>query len=181
MRTSKRKSNKYNFDRANLDKRVDQFFEVGKQFVDGVSGTRPGSRKKSSLREFSRRNVKNVGNWVSNKMDSFFEDDYEDWEDDNVDEFKSFTRNSDDREYLSFPKKRPLEAVSLRSRNILNEQKRLSPSNDISNKEWEDDSFFQINKWKRSSDQFEDQNFDQQSQARSAKVRNFPRSRRRRT
>ena len=28
-----------------LERRMDQWFETGRQFVDGVSGTRPGQRK----------------------------------------------------------------------------------------------------------------------------------------
>tara|TARA_Y100001933_G_scaffold85058_1_gene86321 strand:+ start:68 stop:436 length:369 start_codon:yes stop_codon:yes gene_type:complete len=106
MRSSRRKLNNRS-DVANFDKKIDQFFEAGKQIVDGFSGARPGTRKKSSFRDFSRRNVKNVGNWVTDKVDSFFEDDFEEWNNDDADiEEKDF----------SFQGKRPLEAISLRSK-----------------------------------------------------------------
>ena len=32
------------FDRNIVDKQVDKIFETGRQFVDGVSGARPGKR-----------------------------------------------------------------------------------------------------------------------------------------
>ena len=83
---SSRKNNRNNSEKLNLERKVDQFIEVSRQFVDGVSGTRPGQRKSRSMKEFSKRNVNNVTQWVSKKVDSFFEDpDYykneDDWDD----------------------------------------------------------------------------------------------------
>ena len=87
-------------------------------------------KRNTAFQEISRRNVKKVGRWVSDKMDMFFEEDdwsyqensYEDEQD-----IKSFSRESffiDDEKPFS---KRPLEALSLRQPKSLkmNEQKKL--------------------------------------------------------
>jgi len=183
MRSSRRKLNNRT-DRVNFDKKIDQFFEAGKQIADGFSGARPGARKRSSFRDFSRRNVKNVGNWVTDKMDSFFEDDYEEWANDNVDEeenqFKSFRRSINPEQDFSCHGKRPLQAISLRLQDdVVEQQKRLAPSKDDSNQDWEEDSFFQTNKWKRPSHRKDDSLLDQKSNnKRISTARNFPRSRR---
>ena len=47
MNSRKPRNFRNNFDRTILDKQVDKIFETGRQFVDGVSGSRPG--KKLSL------------------------------------------------------------------------------------------------------------------------------------
>ena len=183
MKSSRRKLNNRS-DRVNFDKKIDQFFEAGKQIADGFSGARPGTRKKSSFRELSRRNVRNVGNWVTDKIDSFFEDEFEEWNNDDIDidakEFKSFRRGGDVQEDFSFQGKRPLEAISLRSKDkIIDQQKKLAPSKDYSNQDWEDDSFFQTNKWKRPFHKKDESHLDQTSDSkRISAVRNFPRSRR---
>ena len=183
MRSSRRKLNNRS-DGVNLDQRFEQIFEAGKQIADGFSGTRPGTRKRQSFRDFSRRNVKNVGNWVTDKMDSFFEDDFEEWSNDDIDiyekEFKSFSRGPDADEDFSSLEKRPLEAISLRSKeNIVEKQKRLAPSNNDTNQDWAEDSFFQINKWQRPSQKKDDCHLDQKSETKRLSIgRNLPRSRR---
>ena len=183
MRSSRRKLNNRS-DGVNFDQRFEQFFEAGRQIADGFSGARPGTRRRQSFRDFSRRNVRNVGNWVTDKMDSFFEDDFEEWSNDDIEidekEFKSYSRGPDAEEDFSYQEKRPLEAISLRLKdNIVEQQKRLAPSKDDSNQDWEEDSFFQINKWKRSSHKKHDSSFDQKSEnKRISSARNFPRSRR---
>tara|TARA_B100000575_G_scaffold230838_1_gene191859 strand:- start:930 stop:1493 length:564 start_codon:yes stop_codon:yes gene_type:complete len=184
MRSSKRQLNNNRSDGVNFDKKFEQFFEAGRQIADGFSGARPGTRKRSSFRNFSRRNVRNVGNWVTDKMDSFFEDDYEEWSNDDFGEdekeFKSFSGDTDSEENFFFEGKRPLEAISLRSKDkIFTQQKILAPSKDNSNQEWEEDSFFQTNKWQRPSHKKEDSKMDQKfKNKRSQTSRNFPRSRR---
>ena len=183
MRSSRRKLNNRS-DGVNFDQRFEQIFEAGRQIADGFSGTRPGSRKRQSFRDFSRRNVRNVGNWVTDKMDSFFEDDFEEWGNDDIDidekEFKSFRRSCDAEEDFSYQGKRPLEAISLRSKDkIIDQQKKLAPSKDYSNQDWEEDSFFQTNKWKRPSHKKDESLLDQKSDnKRISASRNFPRSRR---
>ena len=183
MKSSRRKLNNRS-DGVNFDQRFEQIFEAGRQIADGFSGTRPGTRKRQSFRDFSRRNVRNVGNWVTDKMDSFFEDDFEEWSNDDIEidekEFKSYSRGPDAEEDFSFQEKRPLEAISLRLKdNIVEQQKRLAPSKDDSNQGWEEDSFFQTNKWKRPSEKRDEYHLDQKSDFnRKSLGRNFPRSRR---
>ena len=104
MRSSRRKLNNRS-DGVNFDQRFEQIFEAGRQIADGFSGARPGTRKRQSFRDFSRRNVRNVGNWVTDKMDSFFEDDFEEWSNDDIEidekEFKSYSRGPDAEEGFS--------------------------------------------------------------------------------
>ena len=183
MRSSRRKLNNRS-DGVNFDQRFEQIFEAGRQIADGFSGTRPGTRKRQSFRDFSRRNVRNVGDWVTGKMDSFFDDDYEEWSNDEIDvdekKFKSFSRDPETEKDTSFQEKRPLEAISLRLKDkIVEQQKRLAPSKDDSNQGWEEDSFFQTNKWKRPSEKRDEYHVDQKSNVnRKSLGRNFPRSRR---
>ena len=184
MRSSRRKLNKNRSDGVNFDTKFEQFFETGRQIADGFSGARPGARKRSRLRDFSRKNVRNIGNWVTDKMDSFLEDDYEEWSNESFEadenQFKSFRRSINYEENASSQGKRPLEAISLRSKdNIFEQQKRLAPSKDDSNQGWEEDSFFQTNKWKRSSEKRDEYHSDQKSDVKRKSLgRNFPRSRR---
>ena len=179
MEISKRKLNKNNF-----DQRVDQLFQAGRQLVDGVSGTRPGVRRRTSFSEFSRRNVKSVGHWVNNKMDTLFEDNDEEWDNEETHrrdrELKSFRHKEKDFEKISSTSKRPLEAISLRAKdNINNDQKKLPSSGFLKSDTWEDDEFFQINKWQRASEEIVESKSDERlNQNRNKKVRNFPRSRR---
>ena len=175
-----------NFDRTILDKQVDKIFETGRQFVDGVSGARPGKKRNTDFQEISRRNVKKVGRWVSDKMDMFFEEDdwsyqensYEDEQD-----IKSFSRESkfnDDEKPFS---KRPLEALSLRQPKSLqmNEQKKLPYGKSNSFDEWPDDSDLKVDRWQRSSEKINEINVNQDNpKSVSNNGRSIPRSRRRR-
>ena len=182
----RRRMNRHGFYKENLDKKVDQFIEVGRQFVDGVSGARPGSRKSTNLKDFSRKNIRNVGKWVNAQMENFLDDDYEDdWDDEERtsknDVFQSHIyedRNS--QAYTPFTSKRPLEAISLREpKNRLKEQKRLSYADDSSSQDWPIDSDFQVRKWQRSrqkTDELTRNNCDSNNK----QGRILPRSRRRR-
>ncbi len=183
MRSSRRKLNNRS-DGVNFDQRFEQIFEAGRQIADGFSGTRPGTRKRQSFRDFSRRKVRNVGDWVTDKMDSFFEDDFEEWSNDDIDiderEFKSFSRGANAEEDFAYKGKRPLEAISLRSKDkVIDQQKKLGPSKDYSDHDWEEDSFFQTNKWKRPSIQKgESRLYHKSDTRRISTARNYPRSRR---
>ena len=54
-----------------LDQRIDQWVETGRQFVDGVSGRRPGQRRGPMA-------LDSVGRWVGEKVEWLLEDD-DDW------------------------------------------------------------------------------------------------------
>ena len=107
------------FDRNIVDKQVDKIFETGRQFVDGVSGAKPGKRRNSDFQGITSKSVKKVGRWVSEKVDLFFDEDNDDWyDDDNFyddnSDIKTFTRESNSYESAKPSSKRPLEAISLR-------------------------------------------------------------------
>ena len=119
------------FDKNIVDKQVDKIFETGRQFVDGVSGARPGKRRNSDFQGITSKSVKKVGRWVSEKVDLFFDEDNDDWNDENFyddnSDIKTFSRESNSYEPAKQHSKRPLEAVSLRQPKNLQttEQKKL--------------------------------------------------------
>ena len=106
------------FDKNIVDKQVDKIFETGRQFVDGVSGARPGKRRNSDFQGITSKSVKKVGRWVSEKVDLFFDEDNDDWNDENFyddnRDIKTFSRESNSYESAKQHSKRPLEAISLR-------------------------------------------------------------------
>ncbi len=76
------------FDRNIVDKQFDKIFEnkifeTGRQFVDGVSGARPGKRRNLDFQGITSKSVKKVGKWVSEKVDLFFDEENYDWNDEN--------------------------------------------------------------------------------------------------
>ena len=183
MESSRIRNNKNNFEIGNLDKKVDQFFEAGRQFVDGVSGTRPGSRRRGRFNRLSRANVKDMGRWVSDKVDSIFEEDeFEEWEDDNENnnQFKYFSRGIEsESKKENFMNKRPLEARSLREANepTSSQSARLL----YSVEDWPEESDFKVNKWNRSNNEKEEINLEESNEInRIPKTKSFPKSRRRR-
>ena len=121
-----------------LERKMDQWFETGRQFVDGVAGNRPGQRR-SSGKSFSS-GLDNVGRWVGDKIDWFLEEE-DDWR-------EPWEMEKQEKEVNFSPKKRPLKAISLRTpksigpskgRNTMQEQEDL----------WPDESTFRVNRWER--------------------------------
>jgi len=87
------------FDRNIVDKQVDKICETGRQFVDGVSGARPGKRRNSDFQGITSKSVKKVGRCVSEKVDLFFDEDNDDeifYDDDS--DMKTFSRESNSYE-----------------------------------------------------------------------------------
>ena len=178
-----------NFDKNIIDKQVDKIFETGRQFVDGVSGARPGKKRNSDFQAISSKNVKKVGRWVSEKVDLFFDDENDAWYDeekfyDDTNDSKTFTRESTTSINTSrLDSKRPLEALSLRQpKNLsINEQKKLPYGKDDTSEDWPNDIDFKVDRWQRSSDLDSDKGGLQDKQRSGiSKGRNLPRSRRRR-
>ena len=182
MESSRRRNNKNNFEIGNLDRKVDQFLEAGRQFVDGVSGTRPGSRRRGRFNRLSRSNFNDVGRWVSDKVDSIFEEEeFDDWYDDTEtsNQFKYFSRGVDSgssRENLM--NKRPLTAKSLRELNKPaknNPERLLYPVDD-----WPEEDDFKVNNWQRSASESQEINLEKNNEmTRIPKTKSFPKSRRR--
>ncbi|MCR8539248.1 MAG: RNA helicase [Prochlorococcus marinus CUG1439] len=178
------------FDKNIVDKQVDKIFETGRQFVDGVSGARPGKRRNSDFQGITSKSVKKVGRWVSEKVDLFFDEDNDDWNDDWNDEnfyddksdFKTFSRASNSYESTKQNSKRPLEAISLRQPKDLQitEQKKLPYVKESNDEDWPDEMDFKVERWQRSSEKEKNISRDQLNQQVQSKPRNIPRSRRRR-
>jgi len=175
------------FDRNIVDKQVDRVFETGRQFFDGVSGARPGKRRNSDFQGITSKSVKKVGRWVSEKVDSFFDEDNDDWyDDDNFyddnSEIKTFTRQSNTSKSSKEHSKRPLEAISLRqTKNFQTiEQKKLPYGKEVNNEDWPDELDLKVERWQRSSEKENDTLRDKLNQRGGSKSRNLPRSRRRR-
>jgi len=173
------------FDRNIVDKQVDKIFETGRQFVDGVSGTRPGKRRNSDFQGITSKSVKKVGRWVSEKVDLFFDEDNDDWDDENFyddnSDIKTFSRESNSYESIKPNSKRPLEAISLRQAKNLEktEQKKLPYGKDSKDEDWPDEMDFKVERWQRASEK-DNKSIDQSNQQVQSKSRNLPRSRRRR-
>jgi len=146
------------FDKNIVDKQVDKIFESGRQFVDGVSGARPGKRRNSDFQGITSKGVKKVGRWVSEKVDLFFDEENDDWNDDNFyddnSDIKTFTRESNSYEFTKTYSKRPLEAISLRQPKNLQttEQKKLPYGKEIKDDDWPDDMDFKVERWQRDSE-----------------------------
>ena len=174
------------FDRNIVDKQVDKIFETGRQFVDGVSGARPGKRRNSDFQGITSKSVKKVGRWVSEKVDLFFDEENDDWNNENFyddqNDIKTFSRESNSYESTTQHSKRPLEALSLRQPKNLQttEQKKLPYGKEIKNDDWPDEMDFKVERWQRSSEKKNITSRDESNQRGQSKSRNLPRSRRRR-
>ena len=183
---SSRKNNRNNLDKLNFERKVDQFIEVGRQFVDGVSGTRPGKRRSTSIKELSKRKASNLTKWVNKKFDSIFdeEDDYDvdykdDWsyqlEEEQKDTIKPFHENEQSSRDLNTFQKKSLTAISLRVSET--KPKQLKATND----DWPESEVFQVNRWKRNSFNSESSNSQiHKNETINNKGRNLPKSSRRR-
>ncbi|MDC3041347.1 RNA helicase, partial [Prochlorococcus sp. AH-736-B08] len=127
-----------------------------------------------------------VGRWVSEKVDLFFDEDNDDWNDENFyddsRDIKTFSRESNSYEFIKTHSKRPLEAISLRQpKNLqINEQKKLPYGEEIKNDDWPDEMDFKVERWQRSSEKENNTTGDQLNLQVQSKSRNLPRSRRRR-
>ena len=174
------------FDRNIVDKQVDKIFETGRQFVDGVSGARPGKKRNSDFQGITSKSVKKVGRWVSEKVDLFFDEDNDDWNDKNFyddnGDINTFTRESNSYESTKPCSKRLLEAISLRQIKNLQttEQKKLPYGKDIKDEDWPNEMDFKVERWQRATEKDNNALRDKLYQQGRSKLRNLPRSRRRR-
>jgi len=119
-------------------------------------------------------------------VDLFFDEDNDDWYDDNfyddTSDMKSFTRESNSYESTKPNSKRPLEAISLRQPKDLQttEQKKLPYGKESKEEDWPDEMDFKVERWQRASEKENNVSRDQLNQQGQSKLRNLPRSRRRR-
>ena len=113
------------------DRRLDTWIETGRQFVDGVSGRRPGQRRSSF-------DLDSVGRWVGDKVEWLLEDDdawREPWQE-------------TDRPMRSV--KRPLEAISRRGRPVVQPTPAMTLHEPGAVDNWPEDDSFRVDRWQRS-------------------------------
>ena len=127
-----------------------------------------------------------VGRWVSEKVDLFFDEDNDDWNDENFyddnRDIKTFSRESNSYESVKNHSKRPLEAISLRQPKNLQttEQKKLPYVKESKDEDWPDEMDLKVERWQRASEQENNTSRSQSKKEVQSKSRNLPRSRRRR-
>tara|TARA_Y100001968_G_scaffold262878_1_gene251304 strand:- start:7 stop:516 length:510 start_codon:yes stop_codon:yes gene_type:complete len=151
-----------------LERRMDQWFETGRQFVDGVAGNRPGQRRTN---QSISSGIDNVGRWVGDKIDWFLEEE-DDWR-------EPWELGQKDNEVGFSSKKRPLEAISLRT------PKSIAPSQGRRNSQeqedlWPDESTFRVNRFKRQLPDDLPDKYDDDAKTSKTPKRPLPRSSRRR-
>ena len=128
------------------DRRLDTWIETGRQFVDGVSGRRPGQRR-------SGFDLDSVGRWVGDKVEWLLDEDdnwREPWQ-----ESARMTRGG----------KRPLDAISRRSQRRFASaappsEPRPTPQAPLaqeldspiaSMEDWPEDDSFRVQRWQRTA------------------------------
>ena len=123
------------------DRRIDQWFETGRQFVDGVAGNRPGKRKIGRKDKREDKSLQTISRWVEDKLDWFLEDD-ESW-------LEPWQVEQETNSNVSGNRKRPLDAISRRTAKGVNQ---VDPHNEPFSDEdgWPDDALFKVDRWQRS-------------------------------
>ena len=176
MNSHKNRSKIRQRSRDPLERKMDQWFETGRQFVDGVSGTRPGQRRSAKFSKPIGKRIDHMGRWVEDKLDWFFED-----EDDWLEPWEAEQRET---RINSSNNKRPLEAISLRgSKAIAPAISQNNISNELEEDNWPDESSFRVNRWERqqfTSNEQESNNKQYREISSSTSRRPLPRSSRRR-
>ncbi len=120
--------------RDSIERRMDQWVETGRQFVDGVAGNRPGQRRKDQ-----RYGLNDMGRWVGEKIDWLMEDE-EDW--------PNPVQPVQDSQEGSLVGKKPLTAISLRAPKALSSSSQFKKDSDVS-EDWLDEKIFKIDRWER--------------------------------
>jgi len=117
-----------------FEQRLDRWVEAGRQFVDGVSGARPGSRN-ATRRGGARLNPGELGRWVENKLEWLLD---EEPDDDWREPWQQSRLRAQPR---SASPKRPLEAMSRRPPRPLEGDQDLQ--------DWPSDELFTVPRWQR--------------------------------
>lgn len=142
-----------------LDQRVDRWVTAGRQFVEGVAGSRPGGRPASRTadrRPPLRPRMDEFGRWVEGRLDWLL-DDGDDWREPwQESESRSPEPPPPQPSAPGRPRRQGLEAVSRRGRPgaPLSQppaaERRPSPGTaDGDNGDWPDDASFTLPRWQR--------------------------------
>lgn len=143
-----------------LEQRLDQWMSAGRQLVDGVAGTRPGSR--GDGRPGGALRLNQVGRWVETKLDWLLEDDEawrESWEEpDRARRQPEASRLTDSRPVQpSRSRRQPLQAISRRTTpaQASSQTSAQSPAQPVQQpdpsqlQDWPEDDSFTVNRWSR--------------------------------
>lgn len=152
-----------------LEDGLERLVSAGRQLVDGVSGARPGSRRRPGAGGAGLPRLGELGRWVEERLDGLLDADDDDWRE---------PWQEQRQPQLSQPRRRrPLDAMSRRATRATD----AAPPDDA----WPDDEAFTLPRWQRDPRQAErrpdvprpvdPRRFDQGSPARP-----LPRSSRRR-
>ncbi len=159
-----------------LDQRLDRLLSAGRQFVDGVSGARPGGRNREG-RPGGRPGFEGLGRWVEDRLDWLLEEDdewREPWQQDRPPRQVSDLRGGVRLRSAPEPSTRPvrfndpelidrqdhvgapaqaatrLQASSSRSRRPLEALSRRQPLQvQAPQEDWPDPEDFQVSRWQR--------------------------------
>ena len=152
-----------------LEDGLDRLVSAGRQLVDGVSGARPGSRRRPGAAGAGLPRFGELGRWVEERLDGLLDADDDDWREPWQEPRQSQQRQPQQR--------RPLDAMSRRATRVTDA---VRPDD-----AWPDDEAFTLPRWQRDPRQAErrpdaprpvdPRRFDQGSPARP-----LPRSSRRR-
>ena len=128
-----------------LEQGLDRIVRAGRQFVDGVSGARPGGRppaRGTGRGSGSLPRLDGLGRWVEDKLDWILEDgdDWrEPWQDQRVAPREAVEPTAAEPKL----RRRPLEAISRRATAAAPLQLAAPAA------EWPDDASFTVPRWQR--------------------------------
>lgn len=134
------------------DRRLDRLVSAGRQLVDGVAGTRPGSRPSS--RSAARPRLDSLGRWVENKLDWLLEDG-DDWREPWQEPRREGPREAPRERPAASRGRQPLEAISRRGSRRdrpspgLNAAGPAAPVEAAPDDAWPDDTAFTVPRWQR--------------------------------
>lgn len=142
-----------------FEQRLDRWVEAGRQFVDGVSGARPGSRN-ATRRGGARLNPGELGRWVENKLEWLLDDEPDDdwrepWQQSRLRAQPRDLQPRDLQPRSASPRRR-LEAMSRRPPRPLEDAAsaqgpapEAAPASDQDLQDWPSDELFTVPRWQR--------------------------------
>ena len=145
-----------------LDQRVDRWVTAGRQFVEGVAGSRPGGRpapRGTDRRPPLRPRMDELGRWVEGRLDWLL-DDGDDWREPWQESERSTPEPPPQQQQTAAPgrpRRQGLEAVSRRGRPGSSPSQPPAPEPRLSSGtatsdddgDWPDDASFTLPRWQR--------------------------------
>lgn len=137
-----------------LEQGFDRLISAGRQLVDGVSGTRPGTR--ASVRGAAATalpRLGDLGRWVESRLDGLLDEDDDSWREP-WQEQRPSARITEQRSLTAPPatgRRRPLEAISRRGLlpPAVSDTGSDTASDTATADAWPDDDSFSLPRWQR--------------------------------